>query len=92
MSDSKVLTYKDKPLIRRGNMVYYGNPNDKYIILMMVNKTKKVGELEVASSISIQLQTNEQGSGKVIKKAEREGFYAAMDIAEYWLTDALENH
>ena len=92
MDENKILTYKEKPLVRRGNMIYYGNPADKYIILMMVNSTKKVGDLDVATSITIQLQTNVGGSGKVIKQAEREGFFAAMDIAEYWLTDAIENH
>ena len=92
MDENKILTYKEKPLVRRGNMIYYGNPADKYIILMMVNSTKKVDDLDVATSITIQLQTNEGGSGKVIKQAEREGFFAAMDIAEYWLTDAIENH
>ena len=25
------LMYKGKPLLRRGNLLYYGNPEDKYI-------------------------------------------------------------
>lgn len=92
MDESKILTYKEKPMVRRGNLIYYGNPTDKYIILLIVNDTKKVDDLEVASNITIQLQTNEGGSGKILKQAEREGFFAAMDIAEYWLNDAIENH
>ena len=85
---SEILKYKDKPLVRRGNMIYYGNPEDSYIILLKVNSSEKVQDMEVSKNISIILQEN-NGSGKMIKKAEREGMYAAMDIAEYWLLDAL---
>lgn len=85
---AEILKYKEKPLVRRGNMIYYGNPEDPYIILLVVNTSEKVNDLEVSKNISIILQEN-NGSGKMIKKAEREGMYAAMDIAEYWLADAL---
>lgn len=84
---SEVLKYKDRPLVRRGNNIYYGNPEDPYIILMVVNSSEKNGDLELSKNVSIILQ--ETKSGKMIKKAEREGMFAAMDIAEYWLVDAL---
>lgn len=85
----KILYYKEKPLVRRGSMIYYGNPADPYIILMIVNSTRKVGDMEVSESVTIQLQENSRGKDRIIKKAEREGMFAAMDIAEYWLSDAL---
>ena len=90
MSEQKILTYKGTPLVRRGNMIYYGNPADKYIILLIVNGTQKQGELEISTDITIQLQMNGKKQ-KVIKQANREGMFAAMDIAEYWPKDALEN-
>ncbi len=90
MSEQKFLTYKGIPLVRRGNMIYYGNPADKYIILLIVNGSEKQGELELSTDITIQLQMN-GAKQKVIKQANREGMFAAMDIAEYWLRDALEN-
>lgn len=84
---SEILKYKDRPLVRRGNKIYYGNPEDPYIILMVVNSSEKKEEIELSKNVSIILQ--ETKSGKMIKKAEREGMFAAMDIAEYWLLDAL---
>ena len=86
----EILHYKDKPLVRRGNMIYYGNPLDKYIILLIINASKKIEDLDVSTSVTIQLQENSPGRDRIIKKAERDGMYAAMDIAEYWLQDALE--
>ena len=91
MDTEKLLHYKGKPLVRRGNMIYYGNPTDRYIAVLIVNGSTKLEDMELSTEITIQLQTNGAGREKVIKKAEREGMYAAMDIAEYWLTDALEN-
>lgn len=91
MDMEKLLQYKGKPLVRRGNMIYYGDPSDRYIVVLIVNGSKKIEDMDVSTEITIQLQTNGAGREKVIKKAEREGMYAAMDIAEYWLNDALEN-
>ena len=84
----EMLQYKGKPLVRRGNVIYYGNPSDKYIIMMIVNDSKKVDDLEVSTNVTIQLQESGE-SGRLIKKAERDGMYAAMDIAEYWLEEAI---
>ena len=86
----KFLHYKGKPLVRRGNMIYYGNTTDSYIILLIINETKTAGELEISSNITIQLLTNGTSKERVVKKAERTGLFAAMDIAEYWLKEALE--
>ena len=87
----KMLQYKGKPLVRRGNMIYYGDPQDKYMIIMIVTSSTKKKDLEVTTGVTIQLMLNDGKKEKMIKQAEREGMYAAMDIAEYWLNDALEN-
>ncbi len=87
----KMLRYKGKPLVRRGNMIYYGDPKEKYMIIMIVTSTTKKKDLDVTTGVTIQLMLNDSKKEKMIKQAERSGMYAAMDIAEYWLTDALEN-
>ena len=85
------LTYKGKPLLRCGNKIYYGNPEDKYIIYMQIQDTTKIMDLDISTEIVIQLQTNKApGFEKVIKSAERDSLYAALDLGEFWLTEALE--
>ena len=32
MSESNFLTYKGKPLVRKGNEIYYGDMSEKYIV------------------------------------------------------------
>lgn len=87
----KILRYKGKPLIRRGNMIYYGDPQEKYMIIMIITSTAKKKDLDVTTGVTIQLMLNDGTKERMIKQAERGGMYAAMDIAEYWLYDALEN-
>ena len=89
-NEQQILYYKEKPLIRRGNLIYYGNPADPYIIMFIVEDAEKVNDLDVATRVTVQLQTNKgTGKEKVLKKAERDGLYAAMDIGEFWLSDIL---
>ncbi len=93
MAETKdIFTYKGKPMVRRGDTIYYGDLNEKYIIIFTIKSKKKVGDLEVADSVTIDLCTNKgAGKEKVIKKANRESLYEAIDIAEFWLEDAIEN-
>ena len=83
----KTLSFKGKPLIRRGDKIYYGSINEDFMIEMTVTDTKEALGQEVAGNILIELKDNR--SGAQVKKAERNGFYKAMDIAEFWLLDAL---
>ena len=83
----KTLSYKGKPLIRRENKVFYGNINEDFMIEMTILDEKEVLGQTVAGNILIELKDNKKGG--VVKKAERNGFYKAIDIAEFWLLDAL---
>ncbi len=90
----KFLTYKGKPLVRNGKTLYYGEASEKYVIMMQILATKTVGEVEVASKVSVQLiNTDPEVSPRerIVKSSEKKGLYAAMDIAEVWLSRALAN-
>lgn len=89
-TESKYLTYKDRPLIRRGNLLYYGNHDDKYIVALTIQESTNLIDLDIATNVLVALQTNEApGKERIIKKAERDGLYAALDLGEYWLTEIL---
>ena len=86
------LEYKGRPLRRKENLIYYGSMADKYIIMMQVLDTKKVGDLDVATKVSVQLQLTEANlktRDRVVKRSERDSLYAAMDIGCIWLDRAL---
>lgn len=92
MAKEKILEYKGHPLQRTGNIVYYGSMADKYIIMLQILETKKVKDLDVASKVSVQLQLTDpaiKSRDRIVKKSEKDGFWAAMDVATVWLERAL---
>ena len=93
MSEEKsVLTYKGHPLMRLGNMIYYGSMADSHIVMLQVLETKKVGDTDVATRVSVQLQLTDpavKSRDRVVKKSEKAGLYIALDVGSVWLERAL---
>ena len=95
MADKKKdipLTYKGHPLRRKDNLIYYGSMADKYIIALQVLSSQKVGDLDVANKVSVQLQLTDpdlKSRDRVVKKSEKGSLYDAMDVGAIWLERAL---
>ena len=89
---AKTLEYKGHPFQRKDNIIYYGRFADKYIIMLQILETKKVGDMDVASKVSVQLQLTDasiKSRDRIVKRAEKDGLYPAMDVAVVWLDRAL---
>ena len=89
---AKTLEYKGHPFQRKDNIIYYGSFADKYIIMLHILETKKVGDMDVASKVSVQLQLTDasiKSRDRIVKRAEKDGLYPAMDVAVVWLDRAL---
>ena len=65
------LEYKGYPLCRKDNVIYYGNPSDKYMIQLQ------------------NTDPNLKNRDRVVRSSEKNSLYAAMDLANVWLTRAL---
>ncbi len=88
----KELTYKGKPIFRKGNKIYYGNLEDPLILMIEILETKKVVSTDVATKVRFCIQDNsndEVGNGTNYRVGERESLYKAFDIGAWWLQDAL---
>ena len=86
------LVYKGHPLRRKDNLIYYGSMADKYIIALQILSTKKEGDLDVATKVSVQLQLTDpdlKSRDRVVKMSEKDSLYAAMDVGSIWLERAL---
>lgn len=89
---SPFFTYKDIPLVRNGDTIYYGNMSDKYVIMLQILSKKAVGDLQVADKVSVQLlltDPNVRAKERIVKKSEKQGLYNAMDIGAIWLKRAM---
>ena len=93
MSEQKeVLMYKGRPLMRKDNLIYYGSMADSHIVMLQILETKKVGESEIASRVSVQLQLTDpavRSRDRIVKRGEKAGLYTALDFGSVWLERAL---
>ena len=92
MQKSEGLIYKNHPLRRVGNMIYYGSMAEPFIIMMQVKETKKENNLEIATKVSVELQRTAKdlrSRDRIVKKSEKNSLYEAMDVSTIWLDRAL---
>jgi len=86
------LSYKNKPLVRNGNTLYYGSMGDKYVIMLQILTSKDLDGLEVAEKVSVQLINTDpyiRPHDRIVNKTEKKGLYNALDIGCVWLERAL---
>ena len=86
------LVYKNHPLRRVDNLIYYGSMAVKYIVLLQILDTKKEKDMDVATRVSVQLQLTDpdlKSRDRVVKRSEKDNLYAAMDVGCIWLERAL---
>ncbi len=86
------LMYKGRPLVRSGNVLYYGSMAEKYVIVMQILSTKDENDMTMAEKVQIQLMLTDpevRMKDRIVKKSEKIGLYNAMDIGSIWLERAL---
>ena len=89
--ENAVLMYKGRPLMRKDNLIYYGSMADSHIVMLQILETKKVGDAEIASRVSVQLQLTDptaKSRDRIVKKSEKAGLYTALDFGCVWLERA----
>lgn len=90
--NNAVLTYKGHPLMRKDNLIYFGSMADSHIIMLQVLESKKIGDTDIATRVSVQLQLTDPAAksrDRILKKSEKPGLYSALDVGCVWLERAL---
>ena len=93
LTEREVLVYREKPLLRDGNTLYYGDFSENFIVRFTILESEKVNDLDMAKKIIIELlekNGDDISQAKLTKKAERTSMWSALDIGIYWLEDILE--
>ncbi len=82
--NGKYLEYKGRPLVREGNMIYYGNMDDDYVLLFTTMTTTEFMGREVPDMIVVQILSTKENM-KIVKQVVTHGFYDAFDKGVIWL-------
>ena len=86
------LYYKGRALMRVGNILYYGDMSEKYIVMMQVQSSEKNQDIDISGKIKVELQYTDpeiKASDRAVNSATRVGLFAAVDLASVWLERAL---
>jgi hypothetical protein len=87
--EGKYLMYKNRPLVREGNTICYGDMNEKCILILEIISYKKVDGHEVPDVILIQIIDSKDPT-IIIKQGTKEGLYDAFSMGVVWLEMALK--
>ena len=88
MVEGKYLVYKDRPLVREGNTICYGDMTEKCILILEIMSYKEEAGNKVPDKILVQVIDSKDPT-KIIKQGAKEGLYDAFSIGVVWLEHAL---
>lgn len=87
--EGKYLEYLDKPLVREGDTICYGDMNEKCVLILEIMSYKEVDGKRVPKNILIQV-IDSKDPNKIIKQGTKEGLHDAFSIGVIWLDLALK--
>lgn len=94
MADTNFLTYKDKPLVRKGNEIYYGDMAEPFVVKFTILSSKKEGENEIPEKVQVQLLKSDihlSDKDRVVKDTTKNSMFEALDFGFVWLERALKD-
>ena len=86
--EGKYLMYKERPLVREGNTICYGDMTEKCILILEIMSYKEEAGNQVPDKIFVQVIDSKDPT-KIIKQGAKEGLYDAFSIGVVWLEHAL---
>ena len=87
------LTYKEKPLVRSGNEIYYGDMAEPFVIKFTILSTKKEDGKDIPEKVSVQLMKSDiqlPEKDRVVKETTKNSMFDALDFGFVWLERALK--
>ena len=94
MAENNFLTYKDKPLVRSGNEIYYGDMTEPFVVKFTILSSKKEGENEIPDKVSVQLLKSDiqlAEKDRIVKETLKTSMFDALDFGFVWLERALKD-
>ena len=94
MAENRFLTYKDKPIVKCGKEIYYGDMSEPYVVRFNVLSTKEEGDDTIPEKVSVELlksDTQLPEKERVSKSTVKDSFFDALDVGFIWLERALKS-
>lgn len=86
------LMFHGKPLVRHEHMIYYGNMQDKYVMMMMILKNKELvlggKKTQVPDKVIVQIMEKDSNNPEnriLVKQFDKNGLHDAFVIGYNYL-------
>ena len=92
--NGKFLMYKDRPLVREGNTIIYGNMDDEYILSLIIMNEKEYMGKSVPDKVIVQVMKTDPALSdgeKIVKQDLKNGLYEAFELGMIWLERLIGN-
>ena len=87
--EGKYLEYLDKPLVREGDTICYGDMNEKCILIMEILSYKDKDGKHLPDKIMIQI-IDSKNPNRIIRQGSYNGLHDAFGMGLIWLDQALQ--
>lgn len=84
----KYLMYKDRPLVREGNTIIYGNMDDEYVLQLIIMNEKEYMGKNVPDKIIVQITKTDMSLSdgeRIAKQDLKSGLAEAFELGVIWL-------
>ncbi len=85
---SEFFSYKNKPLVRKDNVIYYGNLSDNFVAMITITSSTEFKGIKIGDKVFLQLISTDEGTAPeevVVKHTVKNNLYDALDIAGIWI-------
>ena len=88
MEEKKFFMYKNRPLVRKENVLYYGDICEDYVCMLTIESFIELKDIKIGNKIFLQListDPNVSTQDVVVKHTVKNSLYDALDIAGIWI-------
>lgn len=85
---NEFFSYKNKPLVRKDNVIYYGDMKDDFVAMLTINSSKILKDVRIGNKVFLQLISTDPETAPeevVVKHTVKNSLYDALDIAGIWI-------
>lgn len=86
--EDKFFMYKNRPLVRKENVMYYGNVCEDFVCMLTVESFEELKDIKIGNKIFLQLISTDPSINPqdvVVKHTVKNNLYDALDIAGIWI-------
>lgn len=92
MPENTCVMYKNRPLVRSNNVICYGYPTDKAVLILTAFMSRIFEGQELSDKILVQVMSTDKSlspTERLLKQTDRATLSEALEIGSIWLEREL---